>query len=122
MKKTTMLITLLIVLFSTTGKAQTLANIQDTIATYAPHAPALVRWDSTAGKKLWGFFDIKYNRDSQEDVVAWMAAYPTEAADYHSKLETYLYATDPASLASDAERDIFYDIHARWIMVHANDQ
>jgi prolipoprotein diacylglyceryltransferase len=122
MKKITMLIVLLMILFSKTGKAQTLANIQDTIATYAPHAPALVRWDSTAGKKLWGFFDVKYNRDSQDDVIAWMAAYPTEAADYKAKLESYVYGTDPASFTSDADREAFYDIHARWIMIHANDQ
>jgi hypothetical protein len=118
MKKTTMLIVLLVVM-TVAAKAQSIAQIQDTISAVAPHLPAVHRWTTADGKK-WHGLNSTFTHETQDTVVNWIAVYPSEANDYFAKVGVFLNTTDPATLSTtDAEK--YYDIHAIWIMIHAND-
>jgi hypothetical protein len=120
MKKTLMLFALFLVM-TVAGKAQTISQMQDTIATYAPHLPAVNRWTTADGKKWWGFNNVAFTHESQDTVVAWIGAYPSEAESYYVKVGTFLTANPPGTLPTDADREIYHNMNAVWLMIHAND-
>ena len=109
--------------YTVATKAQSVADIQDTIAAYAPHVPALNRWTEANGKVFWGLGDTRFTHESQDSVISWIVNYPTESNDYYAKIGRWLgvIGVIEASGLSDADKDKYYDIEAVWIMIHAND-
>jgi hypothetical protein len=120
MKKTTKMLFLVpLVCVATATKAQTIAQMQDTVATYAPHLPLVHRWTGE-GKVWWGLNNAQYTHATQDSVVEWMDTYPTEATDYFLKVGNY-FATHPVDGLLPDDRLVYEDIHAIWLMIHAND-
>jgi hypothetical protein len=116
MKKTLMLIALTLTI-AITSNAQSTYPIQDTLASVAPHLPAVYRYTGT-GKPWYNGLESTYTHASQDTVDAWIAAYPVEATVCKVKINNYLIATDPTTLSSD-EAELYKDLHAIWLMIHA---
>ena len=104
----------LLILFGVRSNAQSTYPIQDTVANVAPHIPSVSRYSGSGPE--WHGEHYSYTMASQDDILAWVAAYPAEAAGFQRSIGSYLGSTDVTAI-STGEAEVYYDLKAAWMMV-----
>lgn len=121
MKKTLMLFALFLII-GTATRAQSISQIRDTLISMAPHMPTTHRWNTGDGKKWHDGVHAQFTQQTQDTVKMWMHDYPEESHDYKHYFEAHFNELDPPTGLSTTDEQIYWDIHAVWMMIHANHQ
>lgn len=103
------------------SKAQSISEIRDTLHAVAPHIPATHRWTEGDGKKWHDGVEAQFTQATQDTVKMWMQDYSEEAHDYKSLFEAYFTSpTTPMTGLSETDAEIYWELHAVWMMIYAN--
>ena len=120
--KKTLLLFMLFLTIGIAGFAQSMAEHRAALNALAPHKPTVHRWTAGDGKKWHDGVVVQYTQTTQDTAKLWIISYPDEAHDYKHYFEEHFDELVPPVGLSPDDADIYWDLHAIWMMIHANHQ